>query len=392
MHKNYLFETMTILSLDDKSFLTHRLPMALAAKRLCKNICVICRNTGQSETIKSLGFEVIDLSAEIQSVTDFSAANVVFRLARIYRDKKPNIVYHSSVQMSFIGAMANLLAGGVPNINAITGVGYLFSSTDLKAKILRCFLNPVLKFLWARDNTVLLFQNSDDRQLFYDKGLSNLHAPIIPGSGVDDNLFAPALRRRRSGVKAKTLVIGCASRLIKDKGLEELILAIKAIDQSYDIELHIAGEIYKQNPSSFSEDEVKKWAEIKSVKLLGNVTDMVGFWQGCDIAILPSHREGLPKALLEAAACGLPLLGSDVPGVREIVVHGSNGLLFTKGDSVDIASKIEKMIDDRAFRIAAGKASRCLIETGGFSNAVVEASFFDLFRSIKSRAAPASDK
>jgi len=392
MHKNYLFEAMTILSLDDKSFLTHRLPMAMAAKRLCKKVYVICQNTGQSETIARLGFEVIDLSMEKKSISGFAMAAVVFKLARIYKDKRPNIAYHSSVQMSFIGAMASLAASGMLTVNAITGVGYLFSSTDIKAKILRCLLSPVFKRLWTGRNTVMLFQNPNDRQLFYDKALSNLSAPMIPGSGVDNKLFAPAPRKRRSGVKAKTLVIGCACRLIKDKGLEELISAIKAIEQSCDIELRIAGEIYKQNPSSFSEDEVKKWAEIKSVKLLGNVVDMVGFWQGCDIAILPSHREGLPKALLEAAACGLPLLGSDVPGVREIVVHGSNGLLFTKGDSVDIASKIEKMIDDRAFRIAAGKASRHLIETGGFSNAAVEASFFDLFRSIKSRAAPASDK
>ena len=92
--------------------------------------------------------------------------------------------------------------------------------------------------------------------------------------------------------------------------------------------------------------------------VFGKVSDMVGFWQGCDVAILPSHREGFPKALLEAAACGLPLLGSDVPGVREIVVDGVNGLLFVKGDCQDIARKIETIYADQEFRQSAGKASR----------------------------------
>ena len=126
--------------------------------------------------------------------------------------------------------------------------------------------------------------------------------------------------------------------------------------------------------------------------MLGNVKDMAQFWRGCDIAILPSHREGLPKALLEAAACGLPLLGADVAGIREIISHGTNGLLFAKGDDVDIASKITEMVTDQNFRQAAGKASRRLVETGGFSDADVQASFVDLFRSIQTRAAFATDR
>ena len=119
---------------------------------------------------------------------------------------------------------------------------------------------------------------------------------------------------------------------------------------------------------------------------------MVGFWQGCDVAILPSHREGFPKALLEAAACGLPLLGSDVPGVREIVVDGVNGLLFAKGDCQDIARKIEKIYADQEFRQSAGKASREVIKSRGLSNHAVEAAFVALFKSIKTRAAFANDR
>ena len=110
---------------------------------------------------------------------------------------------------------------------------------------------------------------------------------------------------------------------------------------------------------------------------------MVGFWQGCDVAILPSHREGFPKALLEAAACGLPLLGTDAPGIREIIVNGHNGMLFEKADCQDIARNIEKMATDNEFRRSDGSASRKLIKSKGLSNIDVEAAFIKLFESMK---------
>ena len=190
----------------------------------------------------------------------------------------------------------------------------------------------------------MLFQNLDDRTVFVKRGLSAENAPLIPGSGVDDDKFKPVATNSSLGKNNRPLVIGCASRLLRDKGIPELIEAIKIVEENYDIELRVAGDIHLKNPSSCTPKDIEKWSKILSVKFLGNVSDMVGFWQGCDVAILPSHREGFPKALLEAAACGLPLLGSDVPGVREIVVNGYNGLLFAKGDCHDIARKIEKML------------------------------------------------
>ena len=110
------------------------------------------------------------------------------------------------------------------------------------------------------------------------------------------------------------------------------------------------------------------------------------------MAILPSHREGFPKALLEAAACGLPLLGTNVPGVCEIVTDGVNGLRFTKGDSNDIARKIEKIYINHDFRRSAGRASRQVITSRGLSNRAIEAAFFELFKSIKTRAVFASNR
>ena len=178
----------------------------------------------------------------------------------------------------------------------------------------------------------------------------------------------------------RPLVSGCASRLLRDKGIPELIEAVKILEKNYHIELQVAGDIFHKNPSSCTPQEIEEWSKISSVTFLGKVSDMVGFWQGCDVAILPSHREGFPKALLEAAACGLPLLGSDVPGVREIVVDGVNGLLFAKGDCLILRARL-KNICRSEFRQSAGKASREVIKSRGLSNHAVEAAFVALFKS-----------
>ena len=392
MRQNFLFETMTILSSDDRSFLTHRLPMAMAAKKVCRNVWIICKDTGKCEEIRKIGFGVIDLPTGNVPLNIFANLKMLRQLTGVYMSLRPDLIYHSSVQMSFLGSLVNLFMGNQLSINAITGVGYLFSSEQPKAKFLRWAMNPVLRVLWGQAGAVMLFQNSDDREVFFKRGLSAGNAPLIPGSGVDDQKFRPAKTKRTLGKINRTLVIGCASRLLYDKGIPELIEAVKIVEKDYDFELRVAGDIYPKNPSSCSQQDIEEWSKISSVKFLGNLSDMVGFWQGCDVAILPSHREGFPKALLEAAACELPLLGTDVAGVREIIDNEYNGLLFAKGDHKDIARKIEKMLIDQKLRHSAGKASRELIKRKGLSNHSIEAAFVELFKSIKTRAVVASDR
>ena len=392
MRQNFLFETMTILSSDDRSFLTHRLPMAMAAKKMCRTVWVICKDTGKCEEIRQIGFDFIDLPMGNAPLNIYANFKILRQLTGIYNSMHPDLIYHSSVQMCFLGSLARLFTGNLPSINAITGVGYLFSSEQPKAKFLRWALSPVLRFLWQRRGTVMLFQNSDDRAVFVKRGLSAENAPLIPGSGVDDDKFKPVAMNSSLGKNNRPLVIGCASRLLRDKGMPELVEAVKIVEKNCDIELRIAGDVFLKNPSSCTSKDIEKWSKISSVKFLGNVSDMVGFWQGCDVAILPSHREGFPKALLEAAACGLPLLGADVPGVREIVLDGVNGLLFAKGDCHDMARKIEKMLIDQELRQSAGKASREVIKSKGLSNRAVEADFVELFTSIKTHVVFASER
>ncbi len=222
MRQNFLFETMTILSSDDRSFLTHRLPMAMAAKKVCRNVWIICKDTGKCEEIRKIGFGVIDLPIGNVPLNIFANLKMLRQLTGVYKSLRPDLIYHSSVQMSFLGSLVHLFMGNLLSINAITGVGYLFSSEQPKAKFLRWAMSPVLRVLWGQAGAVMLFQNSDDREVFFKRGLSAGNAPLIPGSGVDDQKFRPAKTKRSLRKINRTLVIGCASRL---RGFDAYVLS-----------------------------------------------------------------------------------------------------------------------------------------------------------------------
>lgn len=379
MKNKHPVKTILIVSSDDRAFLTHRLPIANAAKDISSNCWVICRDTGQAGKIRKCGFNVITLKNHSAYPGLLSVISTTLELKSVYQQKQPEIIHHSSVFISFLGGLASLFAQEPKYINAITGVGYLFSSNSMKAKILRFALTPIMRALWTRRGQNFLFQNPDDREIFVKKGFGSPSSVIIPGSGVDINKFTPAKKRK---LRKNKIIIGCASRLIRDKGLEELIQAITSLPPHMNVELHIAGDIAKSNPSSFNYQEIEKWKNISSVEFLGQVEDMKKFWHDCDIAILASHREGLPKSLLEAAACGLPLLGANVPGTRELIDDSVNGYLFEKGNSEDIARCISTLIQDKIFFDKAGLESRKKIKNGGFSNEAVAKAYKEFILSI----------
>lgn len=379
MQQNHLFENFVILAASDRAFLTHRLPMAEGAADVSMKVTVVCADTGYMHEIEQRGFYTVALpNSNFQLISTLKT--LVF-LIKLYKRERPKIVHHSSVLMSFLGSLASLSSKTTKQINAITGVGYLFTSSTLKARMLRSVLTPVLRWLWSKENSVMLFQNKDDRDLFVSKGLCSPTASIIKGSGVDVKHFKP--RDPKRVIKGhERIVIGCATRLLKDKGIEEMIAAVSSFNTKRGIELHIAGSIFPNNPSSFTKKEIEKWAQIKTVKWRGQVDDMLLFWSECDIAILPSHREGLPKALLEAAACGLPLLGANVPGTREIIINGHNGILFHVGNPQSISRAINQITSNYPSIILMGQRSRRLVEQGGFSSAAIRSAYRTFLRSI----------
>lgn len=379
MKNKHLVASILIVSSDDRAFLTHRLPMANAAKEISSKCWIVCKDTGHTDKIRKHGFNVIPLKDHSAYPSLLSAVLTAFELKSLYQQKKPDIIHHSSIFISFLGGLASLYNKESKYINAITGVGYLFSSSSIKARIMRLTLTPILRALWARPRHIFIFQNPNDRELFIENGFCKPSSRIIRGSGIDIKEFTPIKKKKFNNRK---IIIGCASRLIRDKGLEELIDAVAGLPTQINVELRIAGDVSKSNPSSFNYKEIEKWKKLTNINFLGYVDDIRKFWQDCDIAVLPSRREGLPKSLLEAAACGLPLLGANVPGTRELIDDGVNGYLFQSGNSEDIARCIATLIQDNIFFHKAGLESRKKIENGDFSNEAVAKAYKEFILSI----------
>lgn len=377
MKKHLDEKTVILVSSTDRAFLSHRIPIAKALKEKCKNILIICSDTGCINNIKALGFNVTPFPA-CNTKINFSTAlrNCIF-LFRTFRNHRPDLVHLSSLYISFLGGIASFKLRETNMIQAITGLGYLFTSDSPRAKLLRTVLSPIFRLCWNKRTSYFLFQNSDDAEVFRKYRFVSSNFRIIPGSGIDEIKFS-----QKPSFESKTLIIGCACRLLKDKGVGELVEASTIIDSDINVIIRIAGEPDPKNPSSFSESEIRKWADNPRLHLEGHVSDMKQFWHGCHIAILPSYREGMPKSLLEAASCGLMLLGADVPGTRDLIEHNFNGFLFPKGSAQGIANAITSSVQNQNFVSLAGHRSRQKIINSGFSEKSIAASYIKLIESL----------
>ena len=234
----------------------------------------------------------------------------------LYRKLEPDIAHHVAVQAAVIGSLA---ATGLPIVclNAITGLGTTFLGRSIKARAARPALLLLLRALLDRRHSAVLVQNPDDRAEVERLGVAPERIALIPGSGVDTGRMTP------SPEPAGPVTVAFAGRLVEDKGIRALIEAHTMLTRmGVGVRLLIAGTPDPANPTSISPDEIAAWARQPNVTYCGFVADIPAFWASAHIAVLPSRREGLPMTLLEAAACGRPLVATDVPGCREIARPG----------------------------------------------------------------------
>jgi glycosyltransferase involved in cell wall biosynthesis len=260
------------------------------------------------------------------------------------------------MQPVILGSIASL---GFPfvRVNAIAGLGYSFSSGTLKARLLRPLMAMLLRFLLRRPSSVVLTQNSDDRTVAENLGVSRDRIFLVSGSGVDIEKLHP--QPEPAGSITATFV----GRLLEDKGIRALIAAHDLLRQRGEtIRLKVAGDPDPANPAAIPAAEIEGWKRRPDVSVLGHVTDIAGLWAISHIAVLPSWREGLPKSLLEAAACGRPIVATDVPGCREIARNGVNALVVPVENPEALADAIQRLANDRALRLRFGAAGRQLVE------------------------------
>jgi glycosyltransferase involved in cell wall biosynthesis len=264
----------------------------------------------------------------------------------------------------------------IPKINALTGLGYLFTSSTIKAQLAQSAARPILRLLLSRRRITNLVQNSDDRAALMALGVNPSRIALIRGSGVNVNRFAPLPE------PPGPITIAFVGRLLEDKGIRTLIAAHRLLRASgSDMRLLIAGTPDPANPASVTEEEVVSWNKEPSVTWLGQVKDISGLWARAHLAVLPSRREGLPLSLLEAAACQRAMIAADVPGCREIVVHEQTGLLFPAGDAAALAAVLAQLAQAPDLRACYAAAARKKV-VEEFSADVIGRQIVQLYRQI----------
>jgi glycosyltransferase involved in cell wall biosynthesis len=340
---------------EERAFLSHRLPMARAARDAGFDVHVAAAAGSNSEAIHAEGFTPHAMPFRRGGLSPFGAVSTIRALRQIKRELSPAIVHHVGMQICVLGGISSL-GMTTPQVNAMTGLGYAFTSTTAKALFLRVVIAVALRFLLNRDHAIFLVQNPDDRAALETIGIDPHRLVRIPGSGVDTDKLMPMPE------PDGPMTVGFAGRLLTAKGIRALVAAHRLLQaRGLDVRLLIAGDPDPANPDSVRLEEAQQWNSEPGITWLGHVEDIATLWRRSHIAALPSHREGLPKSLLEAAACGRPLVATDAPGCREIVIPDQTGLLVPIEDPQALADAIEKLAVSQELRMRYGAAARQLV-------------------------------
>jgi glycosyltransferase involved in cell wall biosynthesis len=303
---------------------------------------------------------------------------------RLYRDVQPDLVHHVALQPGIVGSLAAL---GLPMavINAVAGLGFVFTATTPQARMTRTVMSALMRWLFNRKTSTVLVQNRDDQATLLKLGIAPDRIALIPGSGVDTERLIPL--PEPDGPPTAAFV----GRLLEGKGLLTLLAAhARLTGRGQPLRLLIAGEPDPANPASVSPALLKQWAERPGIELLGHVPDVRRVWSVAHVAVLPSRGgEGLPLSLLEAAACGRPLVATDTPGCREIARHGVNAILIPADDTEALAAALARLAGDAGLRARYGAASRRIAETE-FSSARIGREIVALYQRLLERRSAVS--
>lgn len=334
---------------EDWYFCSHRLSLAIAARDAGFDVVVVTRVVAHGERIRDAGLRLVPFSMSRQAMNPYSELLVLWRLTQVYRKEQPDIVHHVAMKPVLYGTLAARLCGVRHVVNALAGMGWLFASGSLLARIVK---KATLFFFRALlPPTSVVVQNSDDAQLMRNLGCLQVH--LIRGAGVDVEAIRPCPE------PPEPCVVLLGARMLWDKGVGEFVEAARLLKaKCLNVRMILAGEPDESNPSSIPHETLKAWNDNMLVEWLGQRTDIPELLKSCHIVCLPSYREGLPKFLLEGLAAGLPVVTTDTTGCRETVSDGVNGFLVPPRNVLALADALEILILDQKKRELFGSMSR----------------------------------
>ena len=345
---------------EDWYFVSHRLPIAIAAKNSGYDVYVVTRVRAHGDLIETSGIKLIPFEISRRSVNPFIEILTVYKLILIYRNVHPDLVHHVALKPVLYGAFAAYFSRVPRMVNAMAGLGILFSSRSFKAHAVRPIIKVLFRVLLNRKNSRVILQNPDDVSMMRRENiLRDERIILIRGSGVDIEQFQ--MCPEPSGLP----VVMLASRLLWDKGVGEFVEAAALLkSRGVSARFVIVGDGDPENPSSIPNAQLQAWNDSGVIEWWGRRGDMPSVLMQSHIVCLPSYYgEGVPKILIEAASCGRPIVTTDSPGCREIVQNGVNGILVPVRDPVAVADALARLIDSPEMRHGFGRKGRSLVES-----------------------------
>lgn len=335
-------------------FLSHRLPLARAVQDRGYEVHVAAMPGPTEAAIRAAGFDFHPLELSRGGMNPFAELRTLWRIRCLYRELKPQLVYQVTIKPVIYGTLAARSARVPRVMSVVSGLGYFAMQSGIRGGLFRQFIFTLYRFALRHPHQKIVFHNQQDRELFVKRGMVRASdALMVPGSGVDVKYFSP--QAEPAGVP----VVMLPARMLRDKGVHEFVAAAKALRAAgVQARFLLVGGADAGNPSAIPEAQLQRWNVEGNIEWLGHVQDMRALYAQSHIVCLPSYREGMARVLLEAAACGRPVVTTDVPGCRDAVLARETGLLVPPCDSTALAAALRQLIEDKALCRRMGKAGR----------------------------------
>jgi glycosyltransferase involved in cell wall biosynthesis len=343
---------------EDYFFVSHRLYLAVAASKAGYQVAVLCNVVNHRQIIEKSGVQVFNWSLDRGSLNPLKELRSLFEIVYTIREFMPDLIHAVAIKPVIYSALASRITMLNSRVYALGGLGYVFSAQTKKAKIIKPFLLVTLRVLLSGEKTILILQNPDDLSvLLSNKIINRKHVRLIRGAGVNTKLYFP-----KTPSAGKHPLVILPARMLWDKGVGEFVECARRINKKgIKARFALVGDPDMHNPETISVGQLRTWNDQGLVEWWEYRKNMPNVYQQASIVCLPSYREGLPKSLLEAASCGLPIVTYDVPGCREIVIDGVNGILVPFKDKIALYMALETILADSKLAEKFGKAGREIV-------------------------------
>lgn len=345
---------------EDWYFVSHRLSLAIAAREAGHEVIVASRMTDHMKVISNAGIHAIPLRhmkrSSLNIFNEIAALNELFML---FRREKPDLLHLVALKPVIYGSLASQILGSSCRVNALGGLGFIFSSKRIIARLLRPIFMAVFRFIFNAPSSRLILQNVDDKNLIIDKsGVDQKNVRLIRSAGVDLRQYTDI------ALPHGTPLVILASRMLWDKGIGEFVeVASRLKNKGAIARFVLVGDPDEENPSSVSREQLQTWNDSGIVEWWGYQENMPQVLSQASIVCLPTfYGEGVPKILIEAMACARPIITTDMPGCRELVRDGRNGIIIQPNVSTDLADALLRLLDDPLLRQKMGREGRLIAE------------------------------